>query len=308
MRTLLITFSALIIGFFLSYLITVGLNPEVKFWEDLMSHKDRELEKMQGERVIFAGDSSCTFSVDPTVVGEHMNRDCYNYGGSAFMGPKFMFERVKPHLRSGDTLVISYIPKILFGLDGGKDFPLGKRMALRSKNYEMMKILSHKREPLRDWMQTIRPGMRTSLVFIARKFSKGRPYAYTLDDYRPLGRLELSVTASRSKAVEKFDLIYPDESGEEFLKEVVKHCEEIGVEVYYSMSWEGTRPEVMNENRESRQYFLNRIEPFMSIIPDESLGVLEGFDGFSDTEMHMGPKLSKKRSLFLGETLKSILK
>ncbi|MDF1712572.1 MAG: hypothetical protein P1U90_10070, partial [Akkermansiaceae bacterium] len=61
---------AVLLGLLAAVRISTFDNPEVVFWAKFFEQKDREITAIERPKIVFVGGSSCTFSVDPEIVGE----------------------------------------------------------------------------------------------------------------------------------------------------------------------------------------------------------------------------------------------
>lgn len=296
------------IGFIVGAIMSIYSNSEVRFWAEFMSLKDHEIENLDSPKIIFVGGSSCTFSVDAPLISERMGRPAYNYGGSAFMGVRYMFERTKKHLKKGDILVVGYEPAILEGMDGSKSYPLGPRMCLFERDLKMAEKIKTEMGGRRELLDAMRPGLRTSVVILGRKVSGGRPYAYSKEDYREGGRLELGSVEYKVPLRDELNAVELDRLAIEFLESVVFYCEGIGVRCVYTIPWQATKPHLVDDLRKNRKEYLENINRVMPVVIDPKFGVISGDEGFSDSEYHLGPILSQNRSEFLANQLESLLK
>ncbi|MDB4669548.1 hypothetical protein OAF33_00745 [bacterium] len=302
--TLLVT---ILIGFGAGAVLSIFSNPEVQFWTEYMEIKDEEIECLDSPKIVFAGGSSCTFSVNAPLISERTGLPAYNYGGSAFMGVRYMFERTKKHLKKGDILVVGYEPAILEGMDGTKSYPLGPKMCFSEGDLKMAEAIKTEMNGRKDWLEALRPGLRNSVVILGRKLSGRRPYTYSQDDFREGGRLELENVEYQVPLRDELNIVNLDGTAVEFLEEVALFCNEIGVMCVYTIPWQATKPPLVNDLRESRKSFMSRVSKIMPIILDPQFGVVLGYEGFSDSEYHLGPLLSEKRSEFLADYLKEFL-
>ena len=271
-----------------------------------MDQKDVELSELEGKKILFVGGSSTTFSVDPLIIGEEVGLVSYNYGGSAQMGPDYVFERAKKHLKSGDVLVIGIEPESLNGLDSKAGYALGKRLAVRNRDLALAKTITGE-SPVQEWMAALRPGMRDVIVSTARRIKGGRPYAYTMDDSKPKGRLELAEIEFRLPPVKFSGTEFIDDSGLRLLEDIANYAYTNGLQVVYAIPWKGVESDMKAAEAVLRKQFLARVETVLPVLKDESLGLVDGLNGFSDTHYHMEAELSAKRSHFLADALRRFL-
>lgn len=294
---------ALFLGLLVAVRISTFGNPEVVFWAKLFEEKDREISVIVKPKIVFVGGSSCTFSVDPEIVGERTGMSAYNYGGIAYMGPRYMFARVKEHLKAGDVLVVGYEPEILKGIDGEKAYPLGRRMALYNSELDLLPVLWTPEKNFQRWMEAVRPGLRVTVVSLGRALRGGRPYAYTPDDQKRGGRLELGKMEYQLPARKELGILPLEKSAIVFMRELVAFCQKNDITCVYTIPWQATDPAYVEENRKKRAEFLAEVGTVIPCLEDERVGVIAGMEGFSDSEYHLGPEMSRKRSEFLSTKL-----
>lgn len=295
------------IGSVISILLTVVFNPEVEFWSERFESKDKEISVIAEPKVIFIGGSSCTFSVDPDTVDDIIGRPSYNFGGSAYMGAPYMFERVKPHIGKGDIVVVGYEPEILRNFGRFNYSPLGPRMAVRDMDLEIATELGLGVDTLPEWFKILRPGLRNTVVIAGRLVKGGKAYTYGSEDLKSKGRIELQKIEYRIGPQRELEFNDLEDGVVRFLGEVMKFCESKGAHCIYTIPWQGTDVNFVGENREIRKRFLSEISRIMPVIPDSSVGVISGDKGFSDTAYHMGAELSIARSTFLGKELAKLI-
>lgn len=297
-----------LLGLFVSVRISIFDNPEVIFWAQFFEEKNEEMAAMDSSKIVFVGGSSCTFSVDPIIIEAKTGMPAYNYGGIAFMGPRYMFTQVKEHLKAGDVLVVGYEPEILKGIDGQKSYPLGRKIPLFTGEYSYVPEVTTSKKNFQRWMEAVRPGLRLSMVSFVRALKGGRPYAYTSDDKKGSGRLELGQIDYQLPARKKLEILPLEKPALDFMREVVAFCRKKGVTCVYTIPWQATSSDYVAINRKVRQEFLAELGVIIPFLHDPEAGVIEGLEGFSDSEYHLGAKMSRKRSNFLGESLDKFLK
>ena len=278
-------------------------NPEIVFWVKFFEQKDREIAAIETPKIVFVGGSSCTFSVDPEIVGKGTGMPAYNYGGIAYMGPRYMFARVKKHLKRGDVLVVGYEPGILKGIDGQIAYSLGRRMTLYNSEYDLLPEVSTPEKNFQRWMEVVRPGLKVAMVSLGRSIQDGRPYAYTNDDQKGGGRLELGQIEYQRAARQELDILPLEEPAVDFLHEVASFCQAQEILCVYTIPWQATDPAYVDENRNVKAKFLAEVGAVIPCLDDERVGVIAGMEGFLDTDYHLGAEMSRKRSEFLAAKL-----
>lgn len=298
----------ILLGLFVSVRISIFDNQEVIFWAQFFDQKDDEIVAIEPSKIVFVGGSSCTFSVDPEIIETKTGMPAYNYGGIAFMGPRYMFTRVKTHLKSGDVLVVGYEPEILKGIDGKKSYPLGRKIPIYNGEYDHLTKVSTSKKNYQRWMEALRPGLRLSMVSFVRNMQGGRPYAYTSDDKKEGGRLELGQIEYQLPARKGLEILPIEKPAIVFMREIVAFCRKNGITCVYTIPWQGTDPEYVALNRNVRQEFLDDLGTIIPCLHDPAVGVIEGLEGFSDSEYHLGAEMSRKRSNFLATKLAQFLR
>jgi hypothetical protein len=71
--------------------------------------KERRLSEGTEPRVILLGDSNVGFGIQSDIIKDATQRDVVNFGTHAGLGLDYALNAVSPHLRAGDTVVVSYI-------------------------------------------------------------------------------------------------------------------------------------------------------------------------------------------------------
>jgi hypothetical protein len=146
------------------------------------------------------------------------------------------------------------------------------------------------------------------MVSFVRSLKGGRQYAYTSDDKMEKGRLELAQIDYQLPARKKLEILPLEKPAADFMSDIVTFCREKKIKCVYTVPWQATDPDYVALNREVRKEFLAELSTIIPCLDDPQAGVIEGLDGFSDSEYHLGAEMSRKRSKFLGESLSQFLK
>lgn len=71
--------------------------------------KEERLSEGSDARIILLGDSNVGFGIQSDIVQDATHREVINFGTHAGLGLDYALNAVEPHVRSGDTVVVSYI-------------------------------------------------------------------------------------------------------------------------------------------------------------------------------------------------------
>ncbi len=71
--------------------------------------KEQRLSEGAEPRIILLGDSNVGFGIQSDIVQDATHREVINFGTHAGLGLDYALNAVEPHVRQGDTIVVSYI-------------------------------------------------------------------------------------------------------------------------------------------------------------------------------------------------------
>jgi hypothetical protein len=71
--------------------------------------KERRLGEGTEPRVILLGDSNVGFGIQSGIIKDRTHREVVNFGTDVGLGLDYALNAVEPHVRTGDTIVVSYI-------------------------------------------------------------------------------------------------------------------------------------------------------------------------------------------------------
>ncbi len=73
------------------------------------------LSKTEGEKIVIAGGSNLIYGISCEQITQQLNVPTFNMGTTAYLGLPFFISEIKPHLKSGDTVVLSLEYSVLSG-------------------------------------------------------------------------------------------------------------------------------------------------------------------------------------------------
>ena len=289
-------------------------NPEVKFWNQVQNRSDTELGKIRKKQldspiVIFAGGSSCAFSIDSRIIEKQIGLPVMNYGVAATAGADFIIERAFARCQEGDLLVLALEPHFLTEKNRNKPTALGMSMKLAQGECPLIPgaILPENGWNFFDALKTLRPGPRYSVTWIAKSLRGDLRYRYDIDCYRRGGWLEsfdIHTDLNPTSSVQGKSL---SPEGRRLLKTVRQMAELKGIRVFYSLPWIFTEAAIADTARIQHARLLSEIAEIVPIIADPNLGVQTDISQFTDSVYHLNTVGAKSRSETVGVNLSSMI-
>lgn len=293
---------SVLIGFVTSKNLVVDWNPEFQFWQECVAEKRSELGELQAKHkrvVIFAGGSSCSFSIDPTVIMREAGVPSYNMGGAVPMGAKYIVSLGTESARAGDILVLALEPSFLTSPEALKSKTLGISLACDDLGNE----IPSQSLTLEEKLFKRRPGAQFLATFLGKKVLKMKPYRYTMLDFQRGGRLE---TKYRDEWKNPAGLNHTQRltsEGVALLQEIVKMADEKDVQLYYSLPWTFTDTTAVESNRRVNKKTLQEIAEYLPVLHDPAYGVVDDAQYFADTSNHLTGEGARMRSCVIARSL-----
>lgn len=305
MRFLLSILLCLIAAYALSLYLTVGANPEVTFWREVMVKRDKDIEVARrampdSAAVFFTGGSSTAFSIDPLIVEEGCGLPSFNLGLPISAGAPYILHQAFKRTRPGDTLVICLEADILSFGGETKSSTLSLALGLLEKEPSGAAGGSTFNSSLgpRQALNLSRPGPRFLLTLAGRQvMNKG--YRYKLSDIRYHGRIETGQDNPSMVALAETSSRRLHPEGRKLLETLSKAAKSRGVSLYYSMPWRWVLPEFEEAWRTANLELLREINAIVPILNDGSGGVASRREYFSDSHQHLTAEGSAERTKLL---------
>lgn len=275
------------------WLVTVA-NPEVRFWRGALERKAQECETLPGRSdngmVLFAGGSSCAFSIMPDLITERTGLPAWNMGGHAGAGPRFLSAFALEHARPGDTVVLALEEESISSSEAGEITQVGLALAVSLGMPDLAAGAPVLPDPVswRDRFTFLRPGSRFGAAMLAKRLS-GRPlYRYVDADYKAGGRIETPyLDGGLIPEVFRKEPRHLSPSGRLMLERLADYARERGIRLVYSMPWMFNDPALAEGNRASHRVLLEEVAKILPVLPDEKCGVETNPAYFSDTSYHL---------------------
>ena len=310
MRFLFLICLSAIAGYAAAYWLAVPASPELKFWRTVDQQRNEGIagirESRQGQPVIlFAGGSSCAFSIDPSIIEQSCGVPAFNLGLPVAAGPKFLLHQALEKSRSGDTLVVCLEPDLLGHPDKFAPSTLSFGLAMIGGDPSDAVGTESFGAPLeiRDYLNLSRPGPSYIATLVAKKASGTPLYRYTAADLRYHGRVETPVVdpALPRVGVSTASTLQP--GARDLLLALRAAAVKRGVRLVYSMPWRLTLEEAAEANRKTNRAILDEIEMILPALDDGYLGVSTDPAHFSDSALHLSSEGSRLRSTGLARSL-----
>ncbi|WP_193211697.1 hypothetical protein [Luteolibacter marinus] len=314
MRLLFRLLLTAVVAFAAGAWLLVRENPEAEFWAELRGRQDQELAELRSARpaepvLLFAGGSSCAFSVDPGIITAGTGMGAVNFGTSAWSGPKYYVAEVFRRANPGDRVVLGIESNFLTEPGLMEPTPLGLALAWGEGDPDAAVGGPFFGDSLgiREHAGLLRPGARFLVTWLAKRIAGGERYYYSMADLRPGGRLETRRGHPGGKGDPEIHPGSLTPEAKDFLEAVARRSRESGVGMVYTLPWYFTAPESAEANREARRQLLTEIAAIMPVLDDPMLGVCTEPGWFADTNFHLTATGSEKRSRFLAGALASWL-
>ena len=296
-------FITLVFSLIVGGIYSAHFEPETKFWAETFQERREALEgNTEGPKVIFTGDSACSFGVDAQLFKDITGTMSHNLGGTRQMGMRIFMGEALRYATRGDLIVLIANPALLVSEVREKMHPkAGARMALAlSENLRWT-----------EFVDSTRPGFN-HLISLGAKLALGMPgFRYKGSDRR-LGGLVTTTGRDRpAPARQVFDMSSDLIAAEQTLKKWGELCQARGVHLCYLLPVELTDSEVLNENRQRKNAFLRRLkknEIGVTILETERAGCSDDETLFADTLFHFTECGAADFTKRLASVLESVLK
>ena len=279
---LLLYFVVLLCSVGVGWIYTKHFEPETRFWVDAFRERRGEIrESRDGRRVIFSGDSACSFGINPQLFQKETGLKTYNLGGTRQMGMEVFMSEALKHARENDMLVLICNPALLATEADQESLPkAGGRMELALSN----------EVTAGEFVDATRPGFN-HLVSLGAKVALRKPmFRYSAEDRRPLGQVVTSLRDHPRASLREFEM-------EERLPKMVsvldswqKRCAQQGVSLYFLLPVELTDASILEENRQKKGELLDELEkqlPQVKVLRTELLACSDDDSLFADTLFHL---------------------
>lgn len=263
------------------WLYQVRFEPETRFWAAAFEERRQELGGDERRpRLIFTGDSACSFGLNPRLLEEGLGLPTYNLGGTRQMGMRIFMNEALRHARQGDTIVLIANPALLASEADEERYPkAGARMALAMS--EELK--------LGEWVDATRPGFN-HLVSLGAKIALGMPmFRYDEGDLREGGQVVTSKRDHPAATRREFEMEDRLSKAALVLQAWGESCGERGVSLCYLLPIELTDAEILARNRKKKGDFLSALEARetgVRILRTERMGCSAEGELFADTLFH----------------------
>jgi hypothetical protein len=298
MRLLLSLLASALIAYGIGALILLRANPEVDFWHELESKRDKELAALRNDHpdqplILFAGGSSCAFSIDPELIATATGLPAINLGGPAHAGVDYLIPRVMNAAKSGDIVILALEPHFLTADSQVPPTSLG--LALQMKRDSRMEHLTH--------LHRLRPGATFLATWLAKCASGRLGYRYDASHHRAGGRLAHDAILDPNTRSPQAPDGQLGDAGRNLLRQLAHQAKERNIRLLYSLPWQYVEPPLADLHREANRCLLAQISEILPCVEDDSLGVSTRTEDFSDTTNHLSPPGSERRSISLAKEL-----
>ncbi len=262
----------------IGWIYTTRFEPETQFWAK--AFEERRGEIVEGPKVIFTGDSACSFGVNPQLFSEETGFPTYNLGGTRQMGTRVFMSEALKHATKGDVIVLIANPILLASeAEGEGHTKAGARMAL---------ALSEKLGR-GEFVDATRPGFNHLLSLGAKIALRMPMFRYGEGDHQPDGQVITEMRDHPAPTLKEFDLEDDFLKVEAVLKRWGERCREQGVSLCYLLPVELTDASILEDNRRKKGAFLDALkkgESGVKIIKTPQEGCSDEEAVYADTLFH----------------------
>ena len=314
MRFLLTLVACLLVAFALAFILTIPVNPEVKFWTDVVERRDREIAQVRAAQpttpiIFFTGGSSTAFSIHPSIIEEYCNTPAFNLGLPVASGAQYILHQALRHAQSGDMIVVALEPDLLAyeGQESGPTKIAFAIEAMRGNFTESAGGSTFDQKPtISDYLTLTRPGPQY-LVVLTGRIVTGYGYRYKTADigYRGIIRTDAHDPAIQASGITNRTALHP--KGRFLLETFATAAAQKGVRLAYAMPWHFTLSTAISHNRANNRKLLVEIAEIMPILEDGFSGAVDGIENFSDSAQHLSDSGTAARSHALARSLTSYL-
>jgi len=306
---------SLLAAYALSCVLTVTLNPEVNFWNEVIEQREAALSEIREKHpeepiILFTGGSSCAFSINPRIIEETTGQPAINLGLPVSSGARYILHQALRQAQKGDLLVVCLEPDLLT-YPGQESSPSKLGFALDARRGNLTDAAGGstfgKTVTIPQYLTLPRPGPNYLITLIGR-VSTGKGYRYKTGDIKYHG---LTQTTDRDTSLQPAGASAAttlDAAGRMLLETFAAAAKRKGVHLAYSMPWYFTATVHLTESRANKQKVLAEISEIMPVIEDGYSGAMDGIEHFADSGLHLTGKGSRIRSLALANSLKSGVK
>lgn len=312
MRFVLSLLLSLIAAYGLSFYLAVPANPEVKFWNDVVERRDREIAQVRKNQpgtpiIFFTGGSSTAFSIDPAIIEQTCGLPSFNLGLPVAAKAEYLIHQALDQTRSGDLLLICLEPDLL-SVAGASPSPSKFSFAMAAVGGSVGEAAGgdsfNAYLSLRDYLNLSRPGAGHISTYIARLVLE-KPYRYSSADMRYRGRIETSFHGANPSGIRTASHLSP--YGRKLLTRARRAADARGVRLLYAMPWHYTSPSAMKDSQHNQRQLNQEIHTIMPVIDDGFTGVASNPSWFSDTGQHLTAEGSRERTSALAIVLRDWL-
>lgn len=279
------------------------LNPECDFWLELEIRRNQALQEIRKNKpdepvVLFAGGSSCAFSIDPLIITQNTGMPAVNLGGPAHAGASYLIPTAIESAKPGDLVVLALETHFL--TTSTQHLPTSLGLALNLRQGQISRCLPH--------LHRLRPGAIFFATWLAKSATGNLTYRYDISHYRQGGRLEHPALLSSTTRVAHPKAKPLSLEGIKLIRQSLRKAEMKNVTLVYSMPWQYIEEHDHADNRFLNEQLLIEISHHLHCLEDQSFGLSSTPEYFSDTINHLSQEGSKMRTVKVARALYGYLK
>ena len=287
---------------------TLSVNPEIAFFKQIAGVKQRWAQKMtdeHGNKTVFFGGSSCTFSIMPERLLKQHAIPAANLGLGAGMGLRVLTRSALEQARPGDTLIMAMEPEVL--LNPLEDTMLGIQIsyALHRPQWLAEGTSVAATGPV-SWIRTalmLRPGGYHVFTLLG-KLLTGKPlYRYQVNEVDVTGWEHSPLHREPHPSVGSPGPL--PEDVRQFLISLKEWCAQHQMRVAYSLPWTYTDETHLKELQENNRRLLEQISSIIPVLQDQRLGVDTVREHFADTVWHLNRDAAETRTDIVAKAVRS---
>lgn len=311
MRRLICIMFAVGLGFIVSRWLVVEGNPEHSFWRSCMDRKVEEVVILRDRSpktpvVLFAGGSTCAFSVSPDVFEQQTGMPAYNMGGAVPMGVPYLASKVFEVAEKGDVVVLLLEPVFLTTNGEAEPKRLGVSMSSTESSSDIKTRFGSDLN-IETKLKHLRPGSNFLFTLMGKKLLKKKGYRYSMEDFRDRGRLETFYENPLKRPQATVSKLALTDSGIKLLKSFREIAKEKDITVVYGLPWTWTKEDIKDDSKAANEVLLREIEKYIPVLREPSMGVSTSEGYFSDSVNHLTYEGASVRTKEVADALKRFM-
>lgn len=284
-------------------------NPQVRFQREVVSKQFEGLRASEdvSQRVLVAGGSSVSFSIQPQLLREEFGLEVVNLGLPAGAGRGLHCEWALQEVRAGDVVVLAFESTGWTADEQTLVTPLGSQFWYLTigPQYEWKSLLGRLGVEERYQWTDIRPGGEHLITLGAKLAFKQPLFRYTKENLREGGYLAGTAGWGLQASSRLLELKLGSLQ-RELLLAMKREVEAQGARLVISLPWRLTEKSRLAEQRELNQKLILELSSYAPVLADERLGACGNLDWYADTVWHLTEEGARERSRAFGKGIREL--